>query len=336
MNKVNNKSSPIPNSIKNITNSSKLTNLSFPNMPSVRKNGNKILKPQNNFKTRNNFRNKSNVKTRNTRSNPILKQTYKTLSIFCLLASLVLLGVLIYINFYYLREYAKGRGHILNTNEYYPNMKGIDNPPDMFQTKKARDRVTLVKQRLEASLNNKTNFTPNYNLDCQLEKDSFGGSSTQCSSTIYYLIRDRTKPGEYYIKSKDEGETVKFDMSRIKEDRPRMKFNPNYKYKDYNNPNTTELSSNWNNFLITHAKEGLSDDLKGTADTQDKNEIGKYIDIYVKSETKTNKLRPNEVIYENHVKILKTNMIKKNLIVGGLLVFFLFILFFTIIGYQKN
>jgi hypothetical protein len=100
-------------------------------------------------------------------------------------------------------------------------------------------------------------------------------------------------------------------MSRIKEDRPRMKFNPNYKYKNYNSPHRTQLSSNWNNFLIPHAKEGLSAGVKGTADTQDKNEIGKYIDIYVKSETKTNKLRPNEVIYENHVKILKTNMIKK-------------------------
>jgi hypothetical protein len=203
MNKVNNKSSPIPNSIKNITNSSKLTNLSFPNMPSVRKNGNKILKPQNNFKTRNNFRNKSNVKTRNTSSNPILKQTYKTLSIFCLLASLVLLGVLIYINFYYLRDYAKGKGHILNTNEYYPNMKGINNPPDMFQTQAARDRVTLVKTRfnnligVQNRLTTATNFTPNYDLQCQLKKDSFGGSSTQCSSTIYYLIRDRTKPGEF-------------------------------------------------------------------------------------------------------------------------------------------
>ena len=205
----------------------------------------------------------------------------------------------------------------------------------MFSSE-GKDRIASLKKRFKNKLTDKTNFTPSYDLNCQLEKDILGGSNTECSTTIYYLIRDRTKPGEYYIKSKDEGETVKFDMSRIKEDRPRMKFNPNYKYKDYNNPIKNNINATFNNFLIPHSKYGLSDELKGNADTQDPNEIGKYIDIYVKSEIKTNKLRPNEVIYENKVKILKTNMIKKNLIVGGLLVFFLFILFFTIIGYQKN
>ena len=101
MNKVNNKSSPIPNSIKNITNSSKMTNLSLPNTSSIKKNGNKIIKNNTRLKNRNNINRSVNNFSKIKNSNPVMKQTFKTLSIFCLLVCLVLLGVLIYINFYY-------------------------------------------------------------------------------------------------------------------------------------------------------------------------------------------------------------------------------------------